>query len=211
MNRKKLEEFHKNNILRAADRLFRELGYEATTMDRIAKLANYSKTTVYAYFPGKETVFFSLVLKHVVEIDDGFARVLDEGGSFKRMFHDMCHLLVKMDEEIPVYFEGMIGHINMQLDDEDTPRVFHEIFRMSERINDKLYLLVNQGIAEGAIDAHIDKEKTVLYLWGSITGIIRMGNLKADYLLLKNIIKEDLIDFSFEAVLAGISKAGIIF
>jgi AcrR family transcriptional regulator len=207
MNRKRLEEFHKNNILRAADRLFRERGYETTTMDRIAKLANYSKTTVYAYFPGKEAVFFTLVLQHVVEIDTGFARVLDGGGSFKRMFRDMCLLLVKMDEESPVYFEGMIGHINMRLDDEDTPGVFHDIFRMSERINDKLYLLVDQGIKEGEIDSQIDKVKTVLYLWGSITGIIRMGNLKADYLLLKNIIKEDLIDFSFEAVLAGIRKA----
>ena len=108
MNRKRREEFNRSNILRAADRLFRKAGYETTTMDKIARLADYSKTTVYAYFPSKEAVFFSLVCRPVAEIDDGFAGVLKEGGSFKEMFRSMCHLLVKMDEEIPVYFEVSI-------------------------------------------------------------------------------------------------------
>lgn len=206
MDRKKLEEFHESNILRAADSLFRKFGYESTTMDKIAKLSNYSKTTLYAYFPSKEAVFFCIILKHVKKLHEDFKSVIKADESFDKMFYSLCNVLVKMDEEIPVYFEGMIGNINMRLDDKDTPKVFHNIFDESNHINQTLFAFLDKGIKEGYIDSDIDKEKLMFYLWGSVTGIIRMCNLKSDYFLLKNLIKEDMINYSFQSLLHTISN-----
>ena len=53
MNEKKKElltKFNKDNIIRAAKELFSEQGVERTTMDEIAKKADYSKSTLYVYF-----------------------------------------------------------------------------------------------------------------------------------------------------------------
>lgn len=206
MDRKRLEEFNESNILRAADTLFRKFGYDSTTMDKIAKLSNYSKTTLYAYFPSKDTVFFSIILTHVKKLHEDFKSVLEAGESFEETFYNLCNILVEMDEEIPVYFEGMIGNINMRLDDKDTPKVFHNIFEESNGINQILFKLLDKGIQEEYMDAEIDKEKIVFYLWGSITGIIRMCNLKSDYFLLKNLMKEDMIKYCFRSVLQSISN-----
>lgn len=45
------------DIVEAAAALFREDGFAATSMDRIARRAGVSKRTVYNHFPGKEELF----------------------------------------------------------------------------------------------------------------------------------------------------------
>ncbi len=48
-------------IRAAASKLFMETGYRGTSMDQIAKLADVSKTTLYAYYPSKEGLFLAMV------------------------------------------------------------------------------------------------------------------------------------------------------
>ena len=52
-------------ILDAAEAEFRQAGYEATSMDRIAASAGVSKRTVYNHFPSKEVLFAQILLFHV--------------------------------------------------------------------------------------------------------------------------------------------------
>ncbi|QWP75395.1 TetR/AcrR family transcriptional regulator [Lysobacter sp. K5869] len=48
-------------ILEAAAAEFRQAGYEATSMDRIAASAGVSKRTVYNHFPSKEVLFAQIL------------------------------------------------------------------------------------------------------------------------------------------------------
>lgn len=54
------------NIARAALRLFREKGYEATTAAEIAEAADYSERSFYRYFSTKEEVVF-FDIEHLLE------------------------------------------------------------------------------------------------------------------------------------------------
>lgn len=48
-------------ILEAAATEFRQAGYEATSMDRVAASAGVSKRTVYNHFPSKEVLFANIL------------------------------------------------------------------------------------------------------------------------------------------------------
>jgi AcrR family transcriptional regulator len=48
-------------MLEAARRLFAEVGYEAASMDLIAKTAGVSKATLYAHFDSKENLFVEIL------------------------------------------------------------------------------------------------------------------------------------------------------
>ena len=61
-----LTEFHRGSILAAAERLFAEKGTEKTTMDDIAKEAEYSKATLYVYFQSKEEIIGAILLSGMV-------------------------------------------------------------------------------------------------------------------------------------------------
>jgi TetR/AcrR family transcriptional repressor of mexJK operon len=48
-------------ITQAAERLFLANGYGAVSMDQVARTANVSKATLYAYFPSKDALFATIV------------------------------------------------------------------------------------------------------------------------------------------------------
>ena len=65
MARRKKEEptVHRQAIANAAHELFSSKGIENTSMNEIAKLAGYSKATLYVYFADKEQLVSYLVLR----------------------------------------------------------------------------------------------------------------------------------------------------
>ena len=58
----------RNTILDAASAVFREEGFEATSMDRIAERAGASKRTVYNHFPSKDALFEAVMARFLSEI-----------------------------------------------------------------------------------------------------------------------------------------------
>ncbi len=50
-------------VLAAAGAMFQTQGFEKTSMEQVAKVANVSKMTVYSYFPSKEALFEAAVAR----------------------------------------------------------------------------------------------------------------------------------------------------
>ena len=53
----------RREILTAARELFRELGFQGTTMPKIARKAELAPGTLYLYFPGKESLYVELLIE----------------------------------------------------------------------------------------------------------------------------------------------------
>jgi AcrR family transcriptional regulator len=71
----------REELVGAADRLFTEQGFHATSLDQIAAAAGYTKGAVYSNFESKEDLFFAVYERRV---EDGVAmaeRVLEERGA----------------------------------------------------------------------------------------------------------------------------------
>ncbi|MGH8336289.1 MAG: TetR/AcrR family transcriptional regulator, partial [Gammaproteobacteria bacterium] len=64
-------------IMEAATRLFLDKGYDSTTMDDIATLADVSKPTVYSHFADKEKLFAEIVAATTRDIDAVVRSVTD--------------------------------------------------------------------------------------------------------------------------------------
>jgi TetR/AcrR family transcriptional regulator of autoinduction and epiphytic fitness len=69
----RLTDLKRNAIVTAAAAEFRANGFEATSMDRIALVANVSKRTVYNHFPSKEELF----AETIVQLFQASAELLD--------------------------------------------------------------------------------------------------------------------------------------
>lgn len=51
----------RERLLRTAQELFRQAGYAATSLERIAETAGYSKGAIYSNFQGKEDIFLEVL------------------------------------------------------------------------------------------------------------------------------------------------------
>ena len=63
MNALRLTDLKRKAIITAAAAEFRANGFEATSMDRIAAVAEVSKRTVYNHFPSKEELFAETIVQ----------------------------------------------------------------------------------------------------------------------------------------------------
>ncbi len=68
-------EAKRQTILEAAWDLFREKGFEATTMSEIAARAGGSKATVYGYFDSKEALFIEIMMWGARDMREAFHEV----------------------------------------------------------------------------------------------------------------------------------------
>lgn len=74
-DRKEREKAHKREeIIKAAEKVFFKKGFEGTTMDDIADKAEFSKGTLYLYFKNKEALYSAIALRSM----DIFAKILEK-------------------------------------------------------------------------------------------------------------------------------------
>jgi len=66
--KERIQAEYKRLMLEAAERVICRHGYQAATMDEIAREAEFSKATLYKYFKNKGEIFLEIILKYVEEI-----------------------------------------------------------------------------------------------------------------------------------------------
>jgi len=97
MNKKeRLSEFNRSNILSTAKELFFEKGIAQTTMDEIAKKANYSKSTIYVYFKSKDEIFDCIVLEYFILLKDGIENALNSADKLQDGFFVACNTIAEL-------------------------------------------------------------------------------------------------------------------
>ena len=195
--------FNRRNILDAADKLFCKNGVEKTTMEQLAAEAGYSKPTLYGYFKDKDEVYFALVLEFMEKIVVKVDKAIDEQTAFSDTFTKICQDVFRLATRYPLYFEGLIGTINVNIKADDTPQIYKDIYRLGEVLNEKLLNILGQGIDEGIINVTLDKSAILLFVWSSVAGIIRMINHKKDYLKMLQLNEKDFSAFCFERLLCA--------
>ncbi len=75
--RERKKEATRRHIIEEAMTLFRELGFDGTTMEKIASQADVSKATLYKYFPVKEAIVADYWKLSVSQKSDLFPQLLD--------------------------------------------------------------------------------------------------------------------------------------
>lgn len=195
--------FNRRNILDAADKLFCKNGIEKTTMEQLATAAGYSKPTLYGYFKDKDEVYFALVLEFMEKIVVKVDKAINEQNAFNDTFTKICQDVFRLATRYPLYFEGLIGTINVNIKVDDTPHIYKDIYHLGEVLNEKLLNILQQGKDEDVINNALDNSAILLFVWSSVAGIIRMINHKKDYLKMLQLNEKDFSAFCFERLLCA--------
>ena len=175
-----LTEFHRGSILAAAERLFAEKGTERTTMDDIAREAEYSKATLYVYFQSKVEIINAILLSGMVLLKKKIHEAIESHEDWLEAYGAVCSALIRFYDENPTAYDAATG--GMQLEQEEDTKGVTEILRVSREIDEELASFLERGVAAGAVCSDLKPAETVLLFWAALSGVVRMGSSREGYI-----------------------------
>ena len=202
-----LSQFHKERILCAAKQLFSEKGEAGTSMDDIAARADYSKSTIYVYFSGKEDILSHLVQEDMLAIQRGIEQCLAENTALEPRYFAVCRLLETLSRRDPQFLTRVLGSISVDEGDFIRLPVLKQIYDTGEQTNRLIERMFSEAIVAGEANADLEPVRAGLVFWSSICSLISFCANKEAYLQ-KNFAmsSEAFLEYGLRLLLRSVRK-----
>lgn len=158
--KEKERQARERDMIKAAEQVFCQNGYEAAGMDEIAKEAQFTKRTLYQYFEGKEELYFAVVLRGYQLLDSiqTAARKKEKNGYDK--LESMYNSYYKFYRENPELFRLMNGWSHIKNKSEGVGPWKSALILYKNNMFQKITDLIEEGKEDGSIQSETDAQKT---------------------------------------------------
>ena len=175
-----LTEFHRGSILAAAERLFAEKGIEGTTMDDIAREAEYSKATLYVYFQSKEEIINAILLSSMILLQKKIREAIARSTGWYEGYDAVCSAIIRFYGENPTACDAISGDLEVSSSGES--KSVKDILRVSEETDGILADFLDRGVREGAVRVALPTAEVVQLFWAALSGMVRMAEHKTAHM-----------------------------
>ena len=175
----------KIQIKNVASELFLALGFDATSMDRIAKSAEVSKRTPYIYFASKHDLFSAVIRGYLKELELLLEPLWEQPGKAVDVIKACVSKYADYAIENPDKFKLIMtfekrdfypGRKQEFLNNEDACQ------KINDRLTLNLQVSVDRAISLGELQTNMTAEQYSLLLWSALSGIISIA-LERDEIL----------------------------
>lgn len=199
----------KNAIIKSAEKIFFQKGFENSTMDDIAKEAEFTKKTLYSYFKSKEELYYEIMLEGFKILNSLCDKTLKEYSDFGEIekIKKLGEMFIEFSKVYPGYFKAISDYENKDFDfkQDESNSLVNECNIAGNYSFEILNRCVAEGIKNGEISNKFGIDTICVMLWGCISGIIGILNKKEKYIkAYYNKNGEDLIENGYEMILGAI-------
>ncbi len=147
----------KDQILRAAEELFKRQGFRKTTVDDVARLARVSKVTVYNHFTDKQGLIEEALRKLTRDKIKQYGRIL----SSDRPWAERLNAVVLDKYRVAGEYGGEVLETLYR----ELPGLVSEIREMQLKMQNKVtFAFLDEGRRLGFVPQHISNEAITIYL-----------------------------------------------
>jgi AcrR family transcriptional regulator len=167
-------------IVDAAEDLYRELGWDAVTMDSVARRARLSRALVYVYFQDKGDLHFAIATRAMEVLHQRFVEAHEREPKGADKVLAMGHAYIAFAQEFPHYFDACARlELHTPSGSEPTPQELL-CLQASKLPHIVVVDALQTGQRDGSIREDIgDLEVTARVLWGFSHGLIQIAMTKA--------------------------------
>ena len=200
---------HRQQILKAAEKLFTEKGFGQTTIGDISEASAYSRRTIYAYYESKEDILHHIVAAGLGQLEEDLTAVLNRDDSFENRFLEICRAMQRYYCQCP-QSAGQVARgktAGLQDNADQLTPVLRRILQLGSEINGMLADFLNQGKQEGTVRSDIKEEPSVYILWSSISGLLTLTQTKGAFLTGSlGMTEEQFLEYGFRQTLRSIQE-----
>ena len=204
----KEKNIRREDIINAAEKVFFLKGYDPSTMDEVAKIAEYSKKTLYSYFQSKEQLLQAIIFRAFWTLNKMINTQLGDKTKLTGLakLKLLGETFIQFTSRYPKYFETIVFYrsSNSELSADDEFRKASD--NEGEITLGYLVEVIKEGISDNSIRNDIHIQKTAFVLYANIIGISNLVLNKEDYLLEQHLSAKELIQEMFNLIERSIKK-----
>jgi len=193
--RQEEKERRRAEILEAAEAVARSAGWDAMTMDQVARKARLSRALVYVYFKDKSDLMFGIGERALALLRSRFEEAVARHRSGLDQITAIGHAYIAFSQEFPVYFEVLA---RCELESPDTTNLQpneEAVLQTGDAVRDLMHRALEGGVRDGSIRPDVGDARVVaVVLWGFIHGIIQLSGAKAKVLAHDGLHTRELMD-----------------
>jgi AcrR family transcriptional regulator len=178
--RQEEKERRRAEIIDAAEAVAASAGWEALTMEQVARRARLSRALVYVYFKDKVDLMYGICERGLMMLRQRFA---EAAGRHKRGIDQVTAVgraYVAFSQEFPVYFDILarceLREVNTA-DASDNEKACQET---GDQVHGLLIAVLEGGVRDGSVRADLgDRMLAATALWGFTHGVVLLAVTKA--------------------------------
>jgi TetR/AcrR family transcriptional regulator len=173
----------RNEIVDAAETLYREIGWDAVTMDAVARKARLSRALVYVYFKDKSDLHFAIVNRAIDELAQRFTVAADGAANGAEKVLAIGRAYMRFSEELPHYFDAC-ARLELHTPGEVEPTPQEQLlYERGMRPHEVVIRALEAGQLDGSIRKDLgDLRVMARVLWGFSHGLMQIARTKRNVL-----------------------------
>lgn len=201
---------HREKIMAAAENLFSEKGFEATTIEDISKASAYSRRTIYAYYESKDDILHHIIEKDLLLLKDEINCAILKNSDFILQYKAICLAMVKYQTECPCSLDNVIKADAANMNFESLSDTVKHILVLGAEINDLLAGFVEAGKSKGMVRQDVVPLMSVYILWSSMTSLITLVQTKGKFICKQfGVSENEFYEYGFKQIINSILKVSI--
>ncbi|HXV40738.1 MAG TPA: helix-turn-helix domain-containing protein [Steroidobacteraceae bacterium] len=196
LRREEEKERRRAEIVDAAEQLYAEVGWDAVTMENVAKTARLSRALIYVYFRDKSDLLHAITERALLELRERFVAAAARHPLGLDKVQAIGRAYVLFQQEKPYSFDACSRfHAHQAANDEPTEAA-------CAAAGDAVIGVIVQALVEGQADGSIRKDignpaQVCVMLWAFTHGLIQVGNNKKQEIARLGIEVSQLMEGSF--------------
>ena len=196
------KEERKKQILDAARSLLFAEGLLATSINKIAKLAELGMGTLYFYFKSKEEIFAALQQEGIALLYGEIKGVLKGEGSSELRLRAIARVYLDFSRDKKDYFD-IINYFLASPKVVFAPSLKEQIDEQGNKVISLIIETVNKGIFDGMFK-EVDSRRFALLFWAALHGLVQFEKLKTTILAGEDY--QELLVYSVDYLIDGLKR-----
>jgi TetR/AcrR family transcriptional regulator len=189
------KERRRAEILDATEAVAASVGWDAMTMDQVARKARLSRALVYVYFKDKTDLMFGIGERALATLHQCFADAVAKHATGLEQLGAIGHAYIAYSRDHAVYFDVMARCELISTDMANLQPNEQACLLGGDAVRQLMQSALELGVRDGSIRADVGEAKAVtVCLWGFIHGVIQLSSAKAKMLAHDGLHPRELLE-----------------
>jgi TetR/AcrR family transcriptional regulator len=203
--REEEKEQRRAEIVDAAEAVYADVGWDAATIDQVARRARLSRALVYVYFKDKQDLHFAIAERALEDLHRRFQEAVRAPKTGIAKVEAIGRAYVEYSRQVPHYFDACSQFQAYQAGEGAADPNEEACLTASRQVHGVLVEAIRTGMQDGTIRLDLgDPLMTAIALWGFAHGIIQLASTKAEMLAKFDIAIDPLIAHGFGLMTASL-------